>query len=471
MPVALQHGDYVVGADGAGVDRGHDPRDVLPGPADLPGVDPAAGERVERPVVGRLADAPASLVGQVGERGPVEMPSSSRSPNTTSEYEPASVTTISGGDPPSRPKMTSIMCRESRTVPDTNFGAPPHAAVVHGVEPGHAPLRSEVLLVGPGERGGHGDDEPHSVDRGDHAAAPRLREGKARLAGDQRDVRRREGLGADVVLEDVRQPRPLQRRRPFLRDRPVADVHGVRGQARGDRDRQVVQPGPAARHRGERARELRRPGHDLQEHLRQVDARQHRRGPGAQVHQRRRLLDGLEAGEVDLPVVVDGDLGVDGQAAADLAVGGIQRPGVLREQGGGVTGQAECRQDVVAGRVPRRAFQEAALRVAPPGGGLGPDVAALEAAPELLEHAAGVGVPAHRAVLVRGVAEHQVPPRAADHARVDQPAGDERGRQAAAVGQDVGQGPHGREHRRALGAGAELDHGREHLQEPGHRRG
>ena len=53
---------------------------------------------------------------------------------------------------------------------------------------------------------------------------------------------------------------------------------------------------------------------------------------------------------MDLPVVVDGDLGVDGQAAADLAVGGVQRPGVLREQGGGVAGQPECRQDVVAGR-------------------------------------------------------------------------------------------------------------------------
>ena len=51
------------------------------------------------------------------------MPSSSRSPKTT-EYDPVSVTTISGGAP-SRPKMTSIMCRESRTVPDTIFAPRP----------------------------------------------------------------------------------------------------------------------------------------------------------------------------------------------------------------------------------------------------------------------------------------------------------------------------------------------------------
>ena len=35
------------------------------------------------------------------------------------------MTTISGRGPPSRPKMTSIMCRESRTVPDTNLAPRP----------------------------------------------------------------------------------------------------------------------------------------------------------------------------------------------------------------------------------------------------------------------------------------------------------------------------------------------------------
>ena len=36
---ALERGDDVVGADGPGVDRGGDPEDVLPVPADLPQVD------------------------------------------------------------------------------------------------------------------------------------------------------------------------------------------------------------------------------------------------------------------------------------------------------------------------------------------------------------------------------------------------------------------------------------------------
>ena len=215
------------------------------------------------------------------------------------------MTTISGSSPPSRPKMTSTMCSESRTVPDTTLAPRPMPLVVDRVQPGHAPLGPEELPVGAGERGRDRDDEPHPVDRGDQAAAPRLREREPGLAGDQRGVRGGQGLGPDVVLEDVRQPGPLQRRDALLGDRPVPDVHGVRGQARGDRGGQVVQPGPAAGDRGERRGELRRPGHDLQDHLGQVDARQHGRGPVAQVHQRRRLLDGLHPGQVDLPVVVD----------------------------------------------------------------------------------------------------------------------------------------------------------------------
>ena len=35
------------------------------------------------------------------------------------------MTTISGSSPPSRPKMTSTMCRESRTVPDTTLAPRP----------------------------------------------------------------------------------------------------------------------------------------------------------------------------------------------------------------------------------------------------------------------------------------------------------------------------------------------------------
>jgi len=49
VPVALQHGDHVVGPDGAGVDGGDDPEDVLPVAADLRQVDLPAGEGVQGP--------------------------------------------------------------------------------------------------------------------------------------------------------------------------------------------------------------------------------------------------------------------------------------------------------------------------------------------------------------------------------------------------------------------------------------
>ena len=71
VPVALQHRHHVEGPDGARVDGGDDPEDVLPVPADLRKVDLPPGEGVQRPVVGIPLDPPALLVGQVRQRGPV----------------------------------------------------------------------------------------------------------------------------------------------------------------------------------------------------------------------------------------------------------------------------------------------------------------------------------------------------------------------------------------------------------------
>jgi len=82
---------------------------------------------------------------------------------------------------------------------------------------------------------------------------------------------------------------------------------------------------------------------------------------------RRRFLDCLHPGQVDLPRVVDADLGVDGQPSAGLPVGGIQRLGVLGQQRAGVLRQAERRQHITADRFPRPALQEPGLRVAPLG--------------------------------------------------------------------------------------------------------
>jgi hypothetical protein len=153
---------------------------------------------------------------------------------------------------------------------------------------------------------------------------------------------------------------------------------------------------------------------------------------------------------------------------AHLPIGGVQRPGMLGQQRVGAVWQAERGQHVPADRLPRLAFQEPGLRVAPLRGGVGVDIPSLQVPPELLEHAEGVGVPAHRAVRVPRMAEHQPLPRAAHHFGVDQAAGDQRCRQAALVGQHVGQCPHRRQHRRALGARPEADHSRQHLQEPRH---
>jgi len=44
---------------------------------------------------------------------------------------------------------------------------------------------------------------------------------------------------------------------------------------------------------------------------------------------------------VDLPGIIDGDLGVDGQPPGDLPVGGVQRLGVPGQQPVRVGGQAE----------------------------------------------------------------------------------------------------------------------------------
>jgi hypothetical protein len=74
VTVALQHRHDVVGPDGAGVDGGDDPQDVLPVAADLGQVDLPAGEGVQRAVVGVAPDPPALLVGQVRQCGPVGDP-------------------------------------------------------------------------------------------------------------------------------------------------------------------------------------------------------------------------------------------------------------------------------------------------------------------------------------------------------------------------------------------------------------
>jgi hypothetical protein len=141
---------------------------------------------------------------------------------------------------------------------------------------------------------------------------------------------------------------------------------------------------------------------------------------------------------------------------------------VLGQQRIRVRGEAERGERVRPDRRPLGTFQQLGLRVAPPGGGIGVDLAALQAAPEPLQHAEGVGVPVHRPVLARRVPEHQALPRTVHHLRVDQAARDQRGGQAAAVGEHLRQRLHCLQHRRSLGVRTELDRLGQHLQKPRH---
>src|SRR6266516_7822011 len=129
---------------------------------------------------------------------------------------------ISGNSPPSRPKITSTMCRESRTVPDTTLAPRPIPRSLMALSHVMPLLDPKYFLLGRANAAGTGTTNRIPSDRGDHAA-PRLGEGKPGLAGDQRGVRGGQGLGPDVVLEDVRQPGALQRRYAFLGDGPVPD--------------------------------------------------------------------------------------------------------------------------------------------------------------------------------------------------------------------------------------------------------
>ena len=228
--------------------------------ADPPQVDPAAGEGVQRAVAGRRADPPALLVGKVGQRGPVLHAQQ----GNQAEHQVRVQGGIGDHDVGPLPAVLAEQhvdhVERVADGPGHDLAAEPGGLVVDHVEPGHAALGSEVLAVGPGVDAGDGDDEPHPVDRGDQAAAQHLGERDAGLA------RRSAGRWP------ARTSRPTGRCRtrapagsgssagtPRLGDRGVPDVQGLGGQARRDRDVQVLQPGPAARHRGERGGERRAP--------------------------------------------------------------------------------------------------------------------------------------------------------------------------------------------------------------------
>jgi hypothetical protein len=189
----------------------------------------------------------------------------------------------------------------------------------------------------------------------------------------------------------------------------VADVHGLGAEAGGDADIQVGLPRPAARAGLERPDEAQFPAHHLQHQLGQVDARQHRRHPFAQLGQARWLGDRFQAGHVQASVPVDGDVAArSGKPVTHLSVGLVQGGGLAGQQIAGVLfGQFQRSQHRVLGLRPGRPVEQLGPGVGPAGGGRCVDATALEVAVELGEDAERVGVPVDPASRERWVAEHQ----------------------------------------------------------------
>src|ERR1039458_7022621 len=96
----------------------------------------------------------------------------------------------------------------------------------------------------------------------------------------------------------------------------------------------------------------------------------------------------------------------------------VQEQGMLGQQILRIFGQAEVGQRQVLGNLPGITLQQLSARIAPAGRGLGVDVAALEVAVELGEHAHHVGVLVDGAAARTGP-EHQTLPRAGHQPGID----------------------------------------------------
>jgi hypothetical protein len=66
---AVQRPDQLGAADGAQLEGARDAQQVVPVLGDQPGIDPVAGDPVERPVVGGWVDPPEAGVAQIGQPG------------------------------------------------------------------------------------------------------------------------------------------------------------------------------------------------------------------------------------------------------------------------------------------------------------------------------------------------------------------------------------------------------------------
>jgi hypothetical protein len=252
----------------------------------------------------------------------------------------------------------------------------PDALIGDHVQPRRATPPPEVLGVRAGVDAADRDDEPHPVDPGDEAAAPPWGEIDAVLSGDQRCVRERVVLRAQIVLIDVTDPPASQRRDAVGDHRDVPDVQRVRGQRVGDREIEIAHPAPPAGQASERCGERGQPAHHLKDQLREIDPGEHRLQPTAQINKARRVRDRVDLLGVEPPVRADVRDGPGGQALRHPPPRAVKRGGVLAQQLAGILRQAERVQRRALRGLPRPAGEQLRARVPVPCRRGGVDVAA-----------------------------------------------------------------------------------------------
>ena len=325
-----------MGGDGAGVDRGDHAQDVRPLPPDAVEVDAPAYRGVECAVVGLAVDQPELRVREVGQlRAVVE----AEQPH---QGEDDVAVGAGVGDDHLRPGARVLAVDQIDHVQRVTRGAGDHATgesdglVAEHVQPRGATPAPEVLRVRPRVKAADRDDKPHSVDPGHEPAAPAARERDLVLGGDQDGVGGGVVLRAQVVLVDMADPTPGQRRDALGDDRDVPDVQGVCGERRGDAHVQVRQTSAASGGADERLGEPGVPGHHLEDQIGEPDPREHRLQATPQVDQARRVRNCVDLARVQPALGVNFDLAICGQ----LAPGAVELRGLLFQQLAGIVQEA-----------------------------------------------------------------------------------------------------------------------------------
>lgn len=332
-------------------------------------VDLAARGRVQRPVVGAHEDAPQLGVGEVGElRAVVEAQQRDQREDDVAvgagvgDDHVGALAGVLAVDQVDHVQRVARGARQHTT-------REPDRLVVEHVQPGRAAAAPEVLGVRARVDAADRDDEAHPVDARDEAAAPPAGQLDRVLRRDQDAVRRGVVRGAQVVLVDVADAPPRQRRHACGDHWDVADVQRVRGQRRGDRDVQT-QAAAAAGHADERRDESGVPGHDLQDEVREIGPREHALQPAAQIDEAGRVGDRVDLVRVQPPVGVDMDLRAGDEAVGQRSPGTVEFLGMLGEQLAWVFGQPERVERRPASGIPCRLGEQLRARVAQRADGL-----------------------------------------------------------------------------------------------------